>query len=173
MLKNCIICILGHPLQLCHSSFSIPLSQRANKTKLSLKGPRHEVDSGCALVIAFLLLISFLSIIYVVFVVVVVVASVGHPVAASQRCSVAVLEIQLYCPVCPPSSLLLSSPRNHHHHHYIKQSDACLEKKGLIKKDRREISTTFAPSRSIDLFDVDVTCVFYPRYYYSTNAPFF
>ena len=74
-------------------------------------------------------------VVYVVFVVVVVVASVGHPVAASQRYSVAVLEIQLYCPVCPPSSLLLSSPCNHHHHHhYIKQSDACWEKKGLIKK---------------------------------------
>ena len=71
----------------------------------------------------------------------VVVASVGHPVAASQRYSVAVLEIQLYCPVCPPSSLLLllSSPRNHHHHHhhhhYLKQSNTYPEKEELILLD--------------------------------------
>ena len=128
------------------------------------KGARWRCGSIACLLFFFVLYFVFV-VIYVVFVVVVVVASVGHPVAASQRCSVAVLKIQLYCPVCPPSSLLLSSPRNHHHHHYIKQSDACLHKKGLIEKDRREISTTFAPSRSIDLFDVDVTCVFDPRYY--------
>ena len=118
------------------------------------------------LIIVFVVTYVVFVVIYVVFVVVVVVASVGHPVAASQRCSVAVLEIQLYCPVCPPSSLLLSSPRNHHHHHYIKQSDACLEKEGLIKEDQRQISTknSFTSSRSIDLFDDDVACVFDPRY---------
>ena len=144
--------------------------------------------------------------------VVVVVASVGHPVAALQRCSVAVwlnsllvvvflfyilflllsmlfLLLWLWWPVlvilwrllkgarwrcwrynftalfvlpAPCSShllaiiiiIIISSNQMH-----------VWRKKGLIEKDRREISTTFAPSRSIDLFDVDVTCVFDPRYY--------